>query len=140
MHQRISTPPTEDAEEMVPLRAVSDEILQGSHGSTPDMGGFVDGDNEEDVHDDRFAPVHYQLRVPWKAIGLALFLFTTGTVLLFFGISFLTGLIKTQYWDRGYPMTVLGAICFLPGSYVTWIAYRVWKGDPNYSYDDIPDL
>mmetsp|Transcript_12086 Transcript_12086/g.27897 ORF Transcript_12086/g.27897 Transcript_12086/m.27897 type:complete len:135 (-) Transcript_12086:51-455(-) len=82
---------------------------------------------------------------PLKSIFLALFLFSVGTIMLTLGICVLTGVIDAdKHWpeagwkNQAISFIVLGSISFLPGSYVTWIAYQSFKGTPGYSYKLIP--
>lgn len=37
-------------------------------------------------------------------------------------------------------LIILGAITFIPGSYHVVIAFRAWRGDAGYSFDDIPTV
>ncbi|XP_075975720.1 transmembrane protein 230-like [Anticarsia gemmatalis] len=80
------------------------------------------------------------LKVPWKAISLAAFLFIVGTALLIVGSLIVTGHIDTKYSDRLWPMIVLGCIMFLPGAYHIRIAYYAYKEYPGYSFADIPEF
>ncbi|XP_029212919.1 transmembrane protein 230-like [Acropora muricata] len=79
-------------------------------------------------------------KVPWRAIFLATFLFSVGTVLLVIGSLLFTGYIDVKYADRTYPMLILGSLMFIPGFYHVRIAYYAWKGYRGYSFDDIPDF
>ncbi len=45
-----------------------------------------------------------------------------------------------QSGERWLPMLILGALMFLPGSYHSYIAYKAWKQEPGWSFDDIPDF
>ncbi|XP_057306596.1 transmembrane protein 230-like [Hydractinia symbiolongicarpus] len=79
-------------------------------------------------------------KVPYKAIGLAVFLFTLGTILLTVGCLLVTGHIDVKYADRTYPVIVLGLLLFIPGFYHVRIAVYAWKGYTGYSFRDIPDF
>lgn len=94
-----------------------------------DDSGFSDAQFEE-------PPV----KIPWKAITLAAFLFIVGTILLLVGSLIVTGYIDTKYSDRLWPMIVLGGIMFLPGAYHIRIAYYAYKECPGFSFNDIPEL
>jgi len=80
------------------------------------------------------------VKVPYKAICLALFLFFLGTVMCVIGGLLLSGVyIDQKYNDRTWPVLCLGLIMFIPGSYHVRIAYYAWKRVPGYHYSDIPD-
>ncbi|XP_066910437.1 transmembrane protein 230-like [Clytia hemisphaerica] len=79
-------------------------------------------------------------KIPYKAIGLAIFLFTLGTLLLTIGSLLFTGYFDVKYHDRTYPVIILGALLFIPGSYHVRIAFYAWKGYRGYSFTDIPDF
>lgn len=79
-------------------------------------------------------------KVPRRAILLAIFLFSVGTVLLVVGSLLFTGYIDVKYADRTYPMLILGSLMFIPGFYHVRIAYYAWKGYRGYSFEDIPDF
>ncbi|KOB79036.1 UPF0414 transmembrane protein-like protein [Operophtera brumata] len=94
-----------------------------------DDSGFSDAQFEEPP-----------IKIPWKAISLAVFLFVVGTILLIAGSLIVTGHIDTKYSDRLWPMIVLGGIMFLPGAYHIRIAYYAYKEYPGFSFNDIPEL
>ena len=82
---------------------------------------------------------------PYRAIFTAFALFSVGTALLTVGILICTGHIDADYWwpGEGWRQQAacfigLGAVTFLPGSYVSYIAYGAWRGRPGYSYSHIP--
>ncbi|XP_013857902.1 transmembrane protein 230 [Austrofundulus limnaeus] len=79
-------------------------------------------------------------KVPYKAIGVAVFLFLIGSLLITFGALFLSGIIQIQNPDRTIPVIIIGLLVFLPGFYHLRIAYYAAKGYRGYSYDDIPDF
>ncbi|OWR53980.1 transmembrane protein 230-like [Danaus plexippus] len=95
-------------------------------------------------HDDSgFSDAQFEvppLKIPWKALSLAAFLFVVGTSLLIVGSLIVTGQIDTKYSDRLWPMIVLGCIMFLPGAYHMRIAYYAYKEYPGYSFGDIPEF
>eukprot|EP00041_Stephanoeca_diplocostata_P020185 m.447047 g.447047 ORF g.447047 m.447047 type:complete len:117 (-) comp21499_c0_seq6:1686-2036(-) len=76
--------------------------------------------------------------VPYRAILFASTLFFFGSVFLIFGSCLYTGTIVTHDPERWLPMLVIGALMFIPGSYHTYLAYKAWRGDYGYSFDDIP--
>ncbi|KAM8828735.1 transmembrane protein 230-like isoform 2-T5 [Spinachia spinachia] len=81
-----------------------------------------------------------QPKVPYKAIGLAIFLFMIGSSLIIFGALLLSGTIMVEHPDRTIPVIIIGVLVFLPGFYHLRIAYYAAKGYRGYSYDDIPDF
>uniref|UniRef100_A0A0L8GL10 Transmembrane protein 230 n=1 Tax=Octopus bimaculoides TaxID=37653 RepID=A0A0L8GL10_OCTBM len=50
------------------------------------------------------------------------------------------GFVDMQYSDRTWPLLILGALMFIPGSYHVMIAYYAYKGYEGYSFEDIPDF
>ncbi|XP_010892215.1 transmembrane protein 230a [Esox lucius] len=79
-------------------------------------------------------------KVPYKAIGLAAFLFLIGSLLIVIGALLLAGSIEVAHPDRTVPVLIIGILVFLPGFYHLRIAYYASKGYRGYSYDDIPDF
>ncbi|XP_014780029.1 transmembrane protein 230 isoform X2 [Octopus bimaculoides] len=79
-------------------------------------------------------------KIPYKAIALATALFAVGTLLITIGALLLTGHISSEYSDRTWPLLILGALMFIPGSYHVMIAYYAYKGYEGYSFEDIPDF
>jgi hypothetical protein len=77
-------------------------------------------------------------KVPRNEIGYAFFLLTCGCLVILSSIMLLTGYYESKYWERGYPMFFVGWILFLPGFYITRIAFLAWLKIPGYSYEDIP--
>lgn len=93
--------------------------------------------------DDGYIDLQFQRpapKVPWKAIGLAVVLFSVGTVLIVVGSLLLAGTIDTKYSDRTWPLLILGALMFIPGAYHVRIAFYAFRGYCGYSFDDIPDF
>ncbi|KAA0153815.1 hypothetical protein FNF27_04609 [Cafeteria roenbergensis] len=64
---------------------------------------------------------------------MAVFLLVAGTVLLGIGIPELA-----QGTDRSISMVVLGSLCFIPGSYASWILLGACQRWRNYRYDQLP--
>ncbi|KAL1928146.1 hypothetical protein VTP01DRAFT_3062 [Rhizomucor pusillus] len=78
--------------------------------------------------------------IPWKAIGLALLLFTAGSVLITVGALIKLGYITSEVWlSRGIPFLVIGCIMFIPGAYHLYIAYYAYYKYPGYDFSMIPD-
>eukprot|EP00051_Salpingoeca_urceolata_P032805 m.17516 g.17516 ORF g.17516 m.17516 type:complete len:124 (-) comp5477_c0_seq1:91-462(-) len=79
-------------------------------------------------------------KVPTKSIMYAVFLFLFGSVMLTLGIFLFLGIISNPHPDRWLSLVIVGSLTFIPGSYHTWIAYKAWRGDRGYSFNDIPDF
>merc|ERR1712080_801268 len=77
---------------------------------------------------------------PYRAITLAIVLFTFGVLLLVVGCMLVTGHIDVKYADRTYPVIILGLILFIPGFYHVRIAFYAWMRYKGYSYNDIPNF
>lgn len=93
--------------------------------------------SEDEYYDDQFDD-DTPIKAPKKSIALASFLFLMGTFLLVLGSLMVAGVIGGDViGDKGAPLLVLGAICFLPGFYNVRIAYYSWKGYRGYSYADM---
>ncbi|XP_029644814.1 transmembrane protein 230 isoform X1 [Octopus sinensis] len=93
--------------------------------------------------DDGFVDMQFEKppsKIPYKAIALATALFAVGTLLISIGALLLTGHISSEYADRTWPLLILGALMFIPGSYHVMIAYYAYKGYEGYSFEDIPDF
>ena len=115
----------------------------------PDVASFTDeASNVEFTSKPKrsgaFLPEQFQLKaekIPWKPIGLAFLLFLGGSLLLTAGCLIHTGHVDNEtYGDRLWPLIVLGALMFIPGSYHVYIAVNVFLGSPGFSFDDIPQL
>ncbi|XP_019750439.1 transmembrane protein 230-like isoform X1 [Hippocampus comes] len=118
--------------------------LKASRGSMFDAGVFnkvkysrlaADNDGYIELQFKKSPP-----RVPYKAIALAVFLFSVGSLLVIFGALLLSGTIEVEHPDRTIPVIIIGLLVFLPGFYHLRIAYYAAKGYRGYSYDDIPDF
>mmetsp|Transcript_107106 Transcript_107106/g.302883 ORF Transcript_107106/g.302883 Transcript_107106/m.302883 type:complete len:101 (-) Transcript_107106:111-413(-) len=72
-------------------------------------------------------------KLPVKELILSLVLFAAGTTFLLCGanVFFRTSL------SESIPFTLLGALCFIPGSYHSFIFLMVFRKVPGYSYDMI---
>lgn len=81
------------------------------------------------------------VKIPWKAIIYACVLLIGGSVLLVIGCLIVTGHIDPdEHNERFWPLIFLGAIMFIPGSYHTYFAYKVFTGDPDWSFDEFPEF
>lgn len=76
-------------------------------------------------------------RIPWKSIGLAVFLLLFGCILLILSL-----LVFTEHMggdkSQAYGLLGLGTLTFLPGFYETRIAYYSWRGAQGYRFAAIP--
>lgn len=80
-------------------------------------------------------------KIPWRAISYAVILFVGGTVLLAIGSLIMTGHIDSEkHGERFWPLVLLGALMFIPGSYHTFYAYKAFSGDPDWRFEDFPDF
>ncbi|KAL1924606.1 uncharacterized protein VTP21DRAFT_4260 [Calcarisporiella thermophila] len=77
--------------------------------------------------------------IPWKSIYLAVFLFMIGSLGVTLGALIYVGIIAQSAQDSGLPLLILGSLCFIPGSYYTYIAYYAYKGYEGYDFSQIPD-
>jgi len=91
-------------------------------------------------HDDGFHPEQFRERIhtrtPWKAIGLATFLFIGGTIALVTCILGLAGHIKLPD-EAPTALLAIGLLMFVPGFYHVRIAIYAYKEYPGYSFDDL---
>mmetsp|Transcript_95277 Transcript_95277/g.179148 ORF Transcript_95277/g.179148 Transcript_95277/m.179148 type:complete len:101 (+) Transcript_95277:85-387(+) len=72
-------------------------------------------------------------KIPWKELVLSVVLFVIGIVFLLCGanVFFKTSLSESM------PFTILGALCFIPGSYHTFIFFQIFRKVPGYSFSMI---
>jgi hypothetical protein len=75
-------------------------------------------------------------RFPIKAVGLALFLFSVGSIAL--GLSIML-LRRDPIPDNAYPLLIIGTLTFLPGFYYVRIAVWSFFKYPGWKFEDIPD-
>ncbi|KAG5333709.1 TM230 protein, partial [Acromyrmex charruanus] len=80
------------------------------------------------------------IKIPWKAIMLAVLLFIGGTIMLIMGSLIVSGQIDSKYSDRIWPVIILGALMFIPGAYHMRVAILAYQKVPGYSFDDIPEF
>ena len=81
------------------------------------------------------------VKIPWRAVSYAVILFLGGSTLLIIGSLIITGHIDSEkHGERFWPLVLLGALMFIPGSYHTFYAYKAFTGDPAWTFDDFPDF
>ena len=122
-----------------PVSTQEDIILRQRKSAAPVASSSASDDG---FIDEQFLlhPCSTRNKIPYKAIGLAVFLFTLGTIMCVIGGLLLSGIyIDQKYNDRTWPVLCLGLIMFIPGFYHVRIAYYAWKRVPGYYYSDIPD-
>ena len=73
-------------------------------------------------------------RIPPKTCTAAILLFTAGTLLIIFGMR----LYYNGDRDRAISTLTIGSLCFLPGSYASWILFGAWNRWPGYEYHQVP--
>merc|ERR1711904_18420 len=76
-------------------------------------------------------------RTPWREIVLALFLLLLWTSMYVVAALCHYGHIHPKRVSKG-GFVGLGTLVFLPGFYMTRIAYYTWRGYKGYSFDYIP--
>ncbi|KAI1319993.1 hypothetical protein EDD11_002324 [Mortierella claussenii] len=80
-------------------------------------------------------------KIPWKSIILAVILLVLGAVGLTIGSLLKVGILTSPDWlDKGTPLLILGALCFIPGAYHVALAYYAYQEYEGYSFSHIPDL
>ncbi|CAH1413174.1 unnamed protein product [Lactuca virosa] len=76
-------------------------------------------------------------KIPWKSIGLAVFLLLFGCILLILSLFVFTGHMGGDK-SQACGLLGLGTLTFLPGFYETRIAYYSWRGAQGYRFAAIP--
>ncbi|KAG0371740.1 MAG: UPF0414 transmembrane protein C20orf30 [Linnemannia gamsii] len=80
-------------------------------------------------------------KIPWKSIALAVVLLILGVAGLTIGSLLKVGIISSADWlDNGTPLLIVGALCFIPGSYHVGLAYYAYQEYEGYSFSHIPDI
>ncbi|KAL1923933.1 uncharacterized protein VTP21DRAFT_6968 [Calcarisporiella thermophila] len=97
--------------------------------------GFIQIRDHE-FEDAQFVPPEYP--VPWRAIFLSVLLFVLGSIGIVISALLMTGIIATSV--SGVPFLILGLLCFIPGSYYTYIAYYAYYGYEGFDFSQLPEL
>ncbi|GBG64762.1 hypothetical protein CBR_g46719 [Chara braunii] len=74
---------------------------------------------------------------PWREIALAVLLLTLGSLGIIMGVFMMYDKVGGDR-SHGVVFTLLGVLLFLPGFYVTRIAYYAYKGYKGFSFSNIP--
>eukprot|EP00933_Yihiella_yeosuensis_P012806 TRINITY_DN121983_c0_g1_i1.p1 TRINITY_DN121983_c0_g1~~TRINITY_DN121983_c0_g1_i1.p1 ORF type:complete len:100 (-),score=16.21 TRINITY_DN121983_c0_g1_i1:98-397(-) len=72
-------------------------------------------------------------KIPLKELVLSVSLFVVGTILLLCGAN---TFFKVSL-SEAMPLNILGSLCFIPGSYHSFIFFMAFRRVPGYSYDMI---
>ncbi|CAM8909835.1 hypothetical protein QQ045_029217 [Rhodiola kirilowii] len=109
--------------------------VQYSPLSVDDDDYYTSGNKGRDPRFD-YTPKSFD-KIPWKSIGLALFLLFLGSLLLFLSFFIYTGHMGGDH-SQARGLLFLGFLTFLPGFYETRIAYYSWRGANGYRFASIP--
>ena len=90
--------------------------------------------DEDEFYPEQFEKIPHEVKIPWKAIALAVFLLTAGSVCLFLS------LYSNIPSEAPGTLLTLGLLMFIPGFYHVRLAYYAFKGYPGYSFEDLPDF
>lgn len=82
-----------------------------------------------------FTPRAATRNVPWKAVALALFLLSAGSLLLLVGT-----IVELSSGKNGLALFLIGAVMFMPGAYHSILAYKAFMGRPGFSFAALPDV
>ena len=75
---------------------------------------------------------------PLREIATAVLLLIGGTVCLVFARQAATGRLPSAAPGAAWGLLTVGLLAFLPGFYVSRIAYYAWRRREGYSFADIP--
>ncbi|KAF7457113.1 transmembrane protein 230 isoform X1 [Cryptosporidium felis] len=70
---------------------------------------------------------------PLRPVFLSFFLLVVGTCFLYLGVFLV---LSGTYYDS-VPSLLLGALCIIPGSYYSFSILQIFRGVPNYSFDEL---
>ncbi|EKX34749.1 hypothetical protein GUITHDRAFT_155646 [Guillardia theta CCMP2712] len=110
------------------------------------LGDTWDAEEQEE-HTDRARLISQRQGPPTHSIVLAVMLFLVGTGLLIVCILITTGAIDADYFFPGqgwkqpaFTFLALGLVSFVPGFYIARIAFYAWRGEPGFSFSQIPSV
>lgn len=98
---------------------------------------------KDSLEDDGFSAEQFdepEVRVPYRAILLAVFLLMAGSAALTLSLLSLAGHIAAIPNDGPVILMALGLLMFVPGFYHVRIAVYAFQQRPGFSFDDIPDF
>jgi hypothetical protein len=64
-------------------------------------------------------------------------LFISGIVLLVIGVILF---VNTKQASAGVALMVVGGLCFIPGSYMSFMLFHAFRGRQGYDVDHVPDF
>jgi len=73
-------------------------------------------------------------KIPWRSFLLALGLTLAGLLFLVLGLR-----IASNRLLDSFPYVLLGSLCFIPGFYHLVIFIQIFRGQPGYTYDLVPE-
>ena len=76
--------------------------------------------------------------LPLREIAIAFLLLIGGTICLVFARQAATGRLPSAAPGAAWGLLTVGLLAFLPGFYVSRIAYYAWRRREGYSFADIP--
>ena len=71
-----------------------------------------------------------------RTIFVSLALILSGVILLIVGAVLIT---KSEQFSAGVALVVIGALCFIPGAYTSFILINVCRGNKGWHLNHIPD-
>lgn len=96
-------------------------------------------DKLNETFPERLSQNYYKLpevkkKWPWRTLLLALVLFAIGSIFICISCS--------VFWNtslyESIPFGIVGGICFIPGSYYTFMFFQIWRQKEGWSIDDVP--
>jgi hypothetical protein len=74
-----------------------------------------------------------------RKVLLAAALTLVGSVCIVMAILLFAG-VSPNFENRAVALLILGLLIFIPGSYMSTIAYKAWRGERGFSFHLIPDV
>lgn len=71
-----------------------------------------------------------------RTIFVSIALIVSGIILLIVGAVLIT---KSDQFSAGVALVVIGALCFIPGAYTSFILVNVFRGNKGWHLNHIPD-